>query len=149
MSTDRTVPDRLTPEALLAGLAARAGELSQEAHNLRESYRFSRILKVTVGIGVLLLGLNAVLLALLLSVAHTNRHNTAASQQNTAAIRDCTTPDGRCYQRGQQATANAIAQIVAGVNAHTNLVLLATLDCSRPRMSNPQMAACLKSKGIR
>lgn len=134
------IPDRLTQEALLAGLASRAGELSEEAHRLRDSYRFSRWLKVTIGIGVLMLAANGVMLGILISLAHTN-------QANGAAIRSCTTPTGDCYQRGQETTGKAVAEIVAQVNTHTDFVFIATLECSRKPLSDAAFERCLRDKG--
>lgn len=131
-----------TQEALLAGLAAQAGALENAAEDLRTAYRFSRQLKVIFAIGAVMLIANGAMLAILIGLTNMNR-------ENGAAIRSCTTPGGECYQRGQQATAKAVGQIVAEVNAHTNLVFLATLECSGRGLSGHQLAACMRSHGIR
>lgn len=121
--------------ALIAGLALQASELTVAAEHLREAFRFSRQLKViVVGFVVLIVGL--IVVALL-------------NLSNGRAIRSCTTPTGVCYQRNQAATQAAVEQIVAGVNAHTDLVLLATLQCTRHPLSDLEFAACLRAKGIR
>lgn len=139
--TQPSEPTELTT-AMIAGLAIQANQLTDAASQLRETYRFSRQLKVIFVIGFLML-------AGLIVIALQNRANGATARTNTATIKDCTTPGGDCYQRGQQTTGAAVSQIVAQVNAHTNLVLIATLECSKPHTTNPELAACLRSKGIR
>lgn len=127
-------PTRLTNEALLAGLAAHAVELEKTAKELRESYRFSRWLKSTIAIGVVLIA-GLVVVALL-------------NLSNGGAIRSCTTPGGACYQRGQHTTSTAVAQIVAEVNAHTDRVFIASLQCSGHPMHSPAFTRCLRAKGV-
>lgn len=128
--------------ALIAGLAVQANNLAEAAQDLRESYRFSRTLKFVIIIGFLMMvGLTL--------IAIQNRENGQATRQSITTIKDCTTPGGMCYQRSQKATGEAVAQIVAGVNQHTDLVLIATLECSQRYRRDPDFVRCLRSKGIR
>jgi len=136
-------PDDPTPshDAIIAGLAVQARNLASAAEDLRQTYRFSRQLKVILAIGALVIVGIGVMLGLLVSIANDNH-------DNGVVIRDCTTPTGRCYQRGQDATAKAIAVIVAEINAHTDLVFLATLECSRRPLSDAAFDACLRARGV-
>lgn len=128
--------------ALIAGLALQANQLTAAAEHLRESFRFSRQLKVIIGgFALLVVGLIAIA-----SLTLSNSHTTKTA---TATIKDCTIPGGDCYQRATRTTQAAVEQIVAGVNAHTDLVVIATLECSRRPMSDRAFVACLRSKGIR
>lgn len=126
--------------ALLAGATVQARELRDAALALRETYRFSRWMKVTLILGALMLAANGVMLGILISLANTNR-------ANGDAIRSCTTPTGDCYQRGQETTGRAVAEIVAQVNAHTDLVFIATLECSQRNLSDAAFEQCLQDKG--
>lgn len=92
----------LLRDAMIAGLAGAAGDLSESAKAL---YRASVLTKVQRA--VLFASLVAILAACggLLVVALQNR-------SNGARISDCTEPTGKCAQRGQQQTADAIAQLV-------------------------------------
>lgn len=121
--------------ALIAGLAIEADKLADAALHLREAFRFSRQLKFIIA-GFL------ILLAGLIWVALVNL-------SNGAAIRSCTTPTGDCYTRSQQQTSRAVAEIVSAVNAHTDQLVIATLQCSRTPLTDAQFAACLRSKGVR
>jgi hypothetical protein len=141
MSDQRPEPMELST-ALIAGLALQANQLATAAEHLREAFRFSRQLKFIIGGFV-------VLVAGLIVVAGINLSNGHATRTATSTIKDCTTPGGTCYERGQAATQAAVEEIVAGVNAHTNLVLLATLECTRHPLSDAKFAACLRAKGVR
>jgi hypothetical protein len=110
-----TAPD----QALLAGLATRAGELSDAAAHLQKAFRLSRLMKAVIVIGVLALVGQTVLSLLLLRVAHSN-------EATGAAIRDCTTPTGKCARRGANATAVAIGSI----NVATQRAIVAGIECS-------------------
>jgi hypothetical protein len=91
-----------------------------------------------------------VLLVGLTVIAWQNRANGKAVRRNTASIRDCTSPGGSCYERGQKSTGRAVAQIVAAINAHTDLVYVATLECShRLDHSDAAFEKCLHAKGVR
>lgn len=128
-------------DALLAGLAVHTAELRDAALALRETYRFSRWQKTTIALGVLLLAANAVMLVVLIGMASTNR-------ANGQAIRSCTTPAGECYQQGQKNTAQAVAAIVGQVNAHTDRVFIASLQCSGHPMHTEAFTRCLQAKGV-
>lgn len=129
--------------ALVAGLAIQASNLADAATDLKDATRFSRTMKVVAAVGiVLLIGLTVIALQ--------NRSNGAAVRRNTASIRDCTSPGGACFERGRRSTGQAVAQIVAAVNAHTDLVFVATIECShRLHHSDAAFEACLHHKGVR
>lgn len=140
--TPPTEPTELEA-ALVAGLAVQANNLAEAARDLKESYRFSRALKVIIGIGFFML-------AGLTVIALQNWSNGAAVRTNTASIRDCTSPGGGCYERSRKTTSEAVAQIVAAVNEHTDLVFVATLECShRLHRSDAAFETCLHGKGVR
>lgn len=148
MTAPSTEPTELTT-ALVAGLAIQANQLTDAAKELRETYRFSRTLRILVGIGFCLLVALTVIALQNRANGSAARDSSDAAQRSIAAIKDCTTPGGICYERGQAGTGEAVAQIVAAVNAHTNLVFIATLQCSKPHQTNAELAACLRAKGIR
>jgi hypothetical protein len=51
---------------------------------------------------------------------------------------------------GKEVDRAAVAQIVAAVNAHTDLVYVATLECShRLHHSDAAFEKCLHAKGVR
>lgn len=128
-------------DALIAGLAVQADKLAVAAADLRESYRFSRQLKVILAIGVAVIIGMGVMLGLLLNLA-------ASNHENGTVIRDCITPTGKCYQRSQDATARAIAEIVAAIDAHTDLLFLTAVECSHHPLSDAAFATCLHAKGV-
>jgi hypothetical protein len=138
--TTPTEPTELST-SLIAGLAIQANQLTEAAGHLRDSVRWSRTQKVLSVIGLLML-------IGLVVIGWQNRENGTVSRAGVAAIKDCTTPGGTCYRESRQATSDAITQIVSAVNAHTDLVLIATLECSRPHQSNLALARCLHTKGI-
>jgi hypothetical protein len=140
--TQRTEPTELET-ALIAGLAITADKLTTAALDLKDATRFTRTMRVVVAVGMaLLVGLTVIALQ--------NRANGKAVRTNTASIRDCTSPGGGCYERGRQSTGQAVAQIVAAVNAHTDLVYVATLECAhRLHHSDAAFERCLHAKGVR
>lgn len=135
-------PETELSTALIAGLAVQAGKLTDAAENLRAAYRFSRQMRFIILVAFLMI-------VGLVVIALQNNANGKATRDATATIQDCTTPGGRCYDRGQNSTGQAVAQIVAEVNAHTDLVFIATLECSRRNLPDRAFEACLRSKGVR
>lgn len=137
------------PTELVAGLAVQANNLAEAARDLKESYRFSRTLKVVVAVGFLMLAGLTVVALQNRSNGATTRQSVAATQESIATIRDCTTPGGDCYERSRRTTGEAVAQIVSAVNAHTDLVFVATIECShRLHRSDAAFEQCLHAKGV-
>lgn len=106
MSTPEKHPEHdealLLRDAMIAGLAGAAGDLSESAKSLYRASVLSRTQRFALFAALFLIVL---LCGGLLVVALQNR-------SNGAQIRDCTEPGGKCAQRGQQQTADAIAQLV-------------------------------------
>lgn len=128
-------PPQYTHDALVAGLAVKATELEQAAEDLRTAYRFSRQLKAILLIGLIL---SSALIFL-----------TLQNRGIASAVRSCTTPQGSCYEQAQSSQGKAVAQIVAAVDAHTDLVFIATLECSqRTPFSQKKFESCMASKGV-
>lgn len=128
--------------ALLAGLAIEADKLAEAGQHLAGAFRFSRQLRFVIGFGAALLLVTLASMGVLLWVAFTNLHN-------GDAIRSCTNPKGDCYERSQKATATAVQDIVSAVNAHSDLVLIATIECTRDQPPAVDLVACLRAKGVR
>lgn len=103
-------------DAMIAGLAAAANDLSKAAINLVGAARLTRLEK-TVAIVLLLVntaGMVGIIILgfLLLGLASDNRDNGDATRAGTARIVDCTTPGGDCYEAGQAGQAKAISTLV-------------------------------------
>lgn len=70
--------------------------------------------------------------------------------QGNERIKDCTTPAGECYQRGQEATADAIKILLQGTKAQTRAAALASATAAAicikadPASTVPEIAACVK-----
>jgi hypothetical protein len=135
---DQSEPRPLPSDALLAGLAARAGELSTAAEHLREAYRFSRVLKAVVGVAVVVLVGIVVIAVLQLRVSSENR-------RTGQLIAGCTTPGGKCYERGQAQTASAVAAIVALIDERVRTDLAAAHACAAAH-TDAAFAACMARK---
>lgn len=122
--------DRLATAATDAALAATAA-----ATELRESYHFSRRLKVTLAIGLVMLLLQLVSGVVLIFFAAQN-HSLAAT------ISDCTSPQGECAQRGQQQTGVAIGQIVARSIAG----FIVVSECNRHTSTDRELESCVQQR---
>lgn len=55
-------------------------------------------------------------LAYLVTVASSIQQVQQETKRSADEVADCTTPKGVCYERGKQATADAVQQILDGVN---------------------------------
>lgn len=86
---------KIPPEvdnALLAGLAARTGELNDAANEIIDSLRLNRLTRFfIIAVSLVLLGTSSVVL-----------YNTITTNKTTHVIRDCTDPGGRCYKDARQ-----------------------------------------------
>lgn len=122
--------DRLATAATDAARAATAA-----ATELRESYHFSRRLKVTLALGLVMLLLQLVSGGVLIFFAAQN-HSLAAT------INDCTSPQGECAQRGQQQTGVAIGQIVARSIAG----FIVVSECSRHTTTDQELESCVQQR---
>lgn len=109
--------DPTLQDALLAGLAASANDLRAVANGLYRSALLSRLEKVIASV-ILLASFAGTIISLFVlislhGIASTNRDNNGITRQNTATIKDCTDPTGKCYQENASHTALLIAQLEA------------------------------------
>lgn len=142
MTTPQKPESPISHDALIAGLAVKATELEQAAEDLRVAYRFSRQLKVILVIGL-------VLMSVLVYNSFTNRATLRGVKQSNALILSCTDPKGACAKAGAASQASAVGQIIAAVNAHTDLVFIATIECSQNTpFKQKTFEDCMKSKGV-
>lgn len=65
------------------------------------------------------------------------RHSQVTNHQTLHAIKDCTRPDGRCYQRGQRRTARAVSSI------NRVVILAAACASQEPGQSVARIQACV------
>lgn len=105
--------------AVMAGLAASAQDLKSVAEDLARASRLSRLERLVLfATGLVLVALVAVVgygVLRLNGLAETNR-------ANGQTVVDCTQPGGACYQRAQDQTAAAVAQL--------NMVTIIATECA-------------------
>lgn len=110
----------VTREALIAGLAASASDLSSVARDLYKSAVLTKIERTVITLAVaalVVLGIIEVVGVVKLNgIAKTN-------ERNTNVIRDCTQPDGVCFKDSQKRTADVIDLI--------NQVTVAAAYCAK------------------
>lgn len=98
-------PEHLEQRALIAGLAAAAGDLSSVARDLYKSAVLTRLERTIISIAIVLLLLSTILSTVMVvalrGTAETLSKLAESNNQNTAIIRDCTQPGGNCYQQGR------------------------------------------------
>lgn len=134
-----TAPDHGPPggvpmhDVLLAAVTQQTDRLATAAIELKESYRFSRRLRVTLIIGLVMLALQLVSGVVLIIFAEQN-HSLSST------INDCTSPQGKCAQRGKQQTGVAIAQIVAR-NVEGMIIVN---ECARDTTTDHELESCVK-----
>jgi hypothetical protein len=81
-------------------------KVDASARELKESYQLTRRLKMTIALGLVLMLLQVGQgIAVVVTVLRTS--------QVVSTIKDCTDPHGKCAQRGQTQTGQAIAQIIS------------------------------------
>lgn len=128
--------------ALVAGLSIQADKLTKATRDAQANLKYRPAFIAAGILGLLLLVGQGV-------VTVQNYGNSAQTRRATSTILDCTTPGGQCYERSQTSTGRAVAQIVGEINAHTDIVFLATVECSRHPLTDQQFLACLRAKGVR
>lgn len=120
--------------ALLAGVAATAQDLNRHAEDLIRASRLSRLERIALfTIAFLVLGLIGVTgfgVLRLNGLADVNK-------TNGQTVIDCTQPGGVCYQRAQDQTAAAVAQL--------NLVTIAAVECD-DAYNGARLHACILSR---
>lgn len=122
-------------DALLARLTLETNRLATSAADLRETYHFSRRLKVTLAIGLVMLLLQLLSGCVLIFFA-------AQNHALSATINDCTSPQGECAKRGHEQTGVAIAQIVARDVAG----MITVLECNRVSTTDRELESCVNRR---
>lgn len=122
-------------EALIAGLAASAGELSSVARELTAATRVGRAERIIIGA----LSLFLVVLSVVSYISiHKLQDIGKTNRSNTDLIVDCTTPGGVCYERGRKSTGSAIATI--------NDVTIAASYCAQFNTTQATIRKCIEAE---
>lgn len=116
-------------------LMVQAAELATVGHDLVRSAVLTRIQRWVIFICLFLVMLGTVLSVI---TTLTNRSVNRATNHNTDIIRDCTDPEGKCFQDGQARTAEAVGNI--------NKVVTAASFCARLPENDTldEVEACVK-----
>lgn len=134
--------DETLRDALIAGLVGTASEISQGLQDVAEAQRdlvkaasLTRLQRWFLGV-VLVLGTIGAVSASIDGVFILKGQS--ETHANTKAIKDCTTPGGQCYERGQQQTGQAVAIL--------QKYILIAADCARQPGDSQAFAACVQSE---
>ena len=142
--SDRQREDRLdardqkrgdVSDALIAGLAATASQLSTSVEDFAASLRRTRVERIILGALVFVtLGLSAIAVNNMRSL-----HDIAeANKANTDIIRDCTTAGGACYERNTKSTGAAVSLI--------NEVTVAAVFCAHTYEVEADIRKCIEDQ---
>lgn len=131
---DDSLPPPEVDSALIAGLAARAGELSTLVEDLIATVRINRLARVYVIIVTV-----ALIAGMGVSVWNTisTRRATDKIDKNNKLIVSCVDPDGSCYKEARQASRENIKLI-------NDTTAAAALCAQRPENQTfDQLKACI------
>lgn len=125
-----------THDAIIAGLASAAMELSATGQAVLSAFRTTRAQRIAV-LALLILNTVAALaviggVAALIWIGNGNR-------DNTGIIRDCTTPGGVCYERGRAQTAEAVKTL--------RQYQVITVQCAH-ESTDAAIEACVERKAL-
>jgi hypothetical protein len=131
-----------TAEVIAAGAAVQAAKLTRVAEALvataQESIYQSTRSKLLRGLVVFFIATSLVGNALALTLATQNRGTLKTATEGTARVKDCTTPEGKCYQRSQAQTATAVGSI--------NTVTQIAVVCADQYDGRPAIEACIHTR---
>ncbi len=148
LAAEQRGEDLATAEVIQAGAAkaalAAAGEaakLTEVAQQLvataQESIYQSTKSRLLRGLVVFFILASLVGEATALTMAAQNRSTLTTATEGTERVKDCTTPEGSCYQRGQAQTATAIATL--------QRFTLIAVECAHEG-TDAQIEACVLAK---
>lgn len=115
------VPPDETDIVVIEALAQHVSELNVQADGLRHEVerrvkRQGAILAVVSALATVLFIVNIVLMSAVLRGVHDSRASRQAAEQNTAQIKDCITPGGKCYENSQKQQAKAIGELITSID---------------------------------
>lgn len=141
--------DLATAEIIQAGAAAQANRLESVAREMvaaaeQQVQRDWRNRALLGGIAVMA-AIAAVGTWASYRISHSNAQILAQVRETSDRVESCTTPDGECSKRGQQAQAQAIGQIVAQFSQVDAAYSLIVAECAHEGTPS-QVVTCFHAK---
>lgn len=133
-------------DAMIMGVAESANNLAASANNLVAAARLSQLEKV---VAIVLLVVNTIGMLGVLAVAVLVLNVTSTSRDNTAILRECTTPSTaqekhECFDRNEASTGKAIQRLV-----QIQIVVAECVAVGRdtvPPQTDEQFEACVSDR---